>query len=229
MDKNLQQAVLFYAVSFIARILSFDGNTVIEQRLYENQFTSSFDQGAIMTPEEAEGHGINLFEIIDPGAGRGGMTLGGELRDWRAFGWADPAQMRDMGNGFLWLGDSGRTVWKNPRIEAYIAEKRLTIPVFEASSACSAPATGVLTASLNVVPATKTENSRIQVQREMTPPDGSIIENWELCTLTVVEGRREKRLSNFIPVPLYREYKIEANGETSISYIFKIAIFTSLH
>ena len=224
MEKEMSPAVSFYAASFIARILSFDEATAIEVRLYENQFSVNFDPGVIMTPEEAEGHGIDLFEIIDPGAGRI-MTLGEELRDWRTFCRAEPAQMRDMGNDFLWLGDLGQTVWKNPRIEAYIREKDITITVFETPSVHSVSSVGVLADTLNIVPANREAEITTQVQRDMTPPDGSIVENWNECTLTVVEGRREKRLSNFIPVPLCREYRIKADGDYDIWYVVEIYVF----
>ena len=64
-----------------------------------------------------------------------------------------------------------------------------------------------------------------QTYREMTPDDGTIVEDWNSRTLSVAEGRKLKRIANFIPIPVYREYHIEATGESRTIYVLRIAIY----
>ena len=202
------------AMSFDVKILSFNGVTIIEASL--PAIGDNLPQGNRckdpFTPEEAEALGLDLFCIADTGVG-GNVSLGKELRDWRAFTSCDLSEIHYIDDKNLWLPDLQMSVWINPRISQVLNQINKT------STWTTIKMQGAEEGN------SKCKTLKMFEAREMTPQDGQIKENWNEFTLSVSEGKNFKRISNFIPVPICREYRFNAAGESAIFYVIKVCIY----
>lgn len=163
------------------------------------------------TPEEAEKFtALDLYMVYDTGIEHQ-ISFGQELDDWRAFCACDSQKFIQIDTNYLWLPDLSKSVWINPRIKIALSQTASYRTPNE-----ELPKTAITGGPL--FPAGQTF-------REMTPDDGTIVEDWSSCTLSVAEGRKIKRICNFIPTPIFREYLIDAYGKYNTSYILRISIF----
>lgn len=230
---TLKPAIYFPAGFIGIKILSFDGITVCETDISMENALPPEIMGRVITPEEAEAGGVDLWSVRDIGV-EGQVSLGKELQDWRAFSRNDLSDMRDMGNGFIWIEREQRTIRINPRIKDALSRRALEgeelLAFGEEKVAMNAPVkepeakhTDEIITARSLLPEI---NILRQTQRPQTPDGTSNIgvDFTERCIFRQTK-HGQQRLANFIPTPIYREYRFDAEGGKSLWYQIRIDVY----
>lgn len=215
-------AVMFQAVSFTIQIYSFKRGAICEAEIrtpiegMENQ---------ILTPECAEMLGINLSKILDTGCKRK-ISLGEELQDWRAFKRCPQKNVKLMKDA-VWLESESRAVWINPRIQEALNgwnQNGFIVPTYLEQLESK-----IDKAELQPMAPINQEwvGFQYQPQLPILPYENGdgIMEDWNSCSLWIAAGKKKEKLSNFIPLPVRREYHFKATGEREIVYEICVYVY----
>ena len=231
---TLKPAVYFPAGFIGIRIRSFDGITICETDVGMETVLPQEVMGRIITPEEAEAVGIDLWRVMDIGAG-GDISLGEEMRDWRIFSRNNLSAMRDMGNGFIWVERERRALHINPRIRDALNRRVLAGEELRAFGEETAernasgrnyegqqPPDAIIPAK-PLVPEISLQR---QIQRPQTPEEASgIAVDMTECCIFRQTKRGQQRLTNFVPTPVRREYRLDATGGRTLWYQLRIDMY----
>lgn len=224
---NLQPAILLPAAYITVQIQSFDGQSVCAADIELDINIPTEQCRKILSPEEAEAIGINIFHIKDVGNPIG-QSLGDELNDWRLFSQHSISEMRDMGNGHIWIQPAKKAVFINPRIQGALSQAVLSGQSLLPMGFENPPKQVKLTENLSIIPAHLRSEPifQRQIQRAQTPIDAQgIAEDWTACILYRQTRRAATRIANFIPLPVRREYQFDVKGGRKLFYTLRVHMY----